>query len=275
MAEKLKSNKQRQSYVKRDVESVNGMLQSGSLSILWSLMELQDHFDITGNVAEIGVFQGKLLILMCHWLNRGETAYGIDIYGMPPGQNQADKNTFLANLKFFGFADCDCKLIVKDSLSLSVQAIRDLVGGQTIRLFSVDGDHAKEAVLHDLSLASASLCDGGVIIVDDLFNAWYPTVTEAVYEYFRTSAAEAMEPVAFIAANGPVETGAAKLLIARRSYANKYKAGLKLLNQDDLKHCDSFAGHKEVPAFWFAAEPTKRTLDGYLVKILDDIIKNS
>ena len=274
MAEKLKSIEQRQNYVKKGVEAINGMLQSGSLSILWSLMELQDHFDVKGNIAEIGVFQGKLLLLLCHWLNRGETAYGIDVYGTPPGRNQADIDSFLENLKYFGFADSDCKLIVKDSFYLSAQDICDLAGGQTIRLFSVDGDHSKEGVLHDLTIATASLCDGGVIIADDLFNAWYPTVTEAVYEYFRTEAAEEMEPIAFIAANGPVETGAAKLLIARQGYATKYKAGLKILNQDDLKHCDPFAGHKEVPTFWFASEPKKRTLDDYLVKILDDIFED-
>ena len=274
MVEKLKTIDQRQNYIKTGVESVNGMLQSGSLSILWSLMELQDHFDITGNVAEIGVFHGKLLLLLCHWLNRGEIAYGIDIYGSPPGINQKDINTLLANLKHFGFADSDYKLIIKDSLSLSAKDIHDLVGGRTIRLFSVDGDHCKDAVLHDLRLASTTLCDGGVIIADDIFNAWYPTVTEAVYEFFRTRAAAEMAPVAFIAANGPVETGAAKLLIAHQGFAAKYKAGLKILNQDDVKHCDSFAGHKDVPAFCFADEPRKRTLDSYLANILDDIIKN-
>ena len=42
-------------YAMGGVESVAGMLQSGSISVIWSLAELQDFFGVTGDVAEIGV----------------------------------------------------------------------------------------------------------------------------------------------------------------------------------------------------------------------------
>ena len=256
-------------YAMAAVESVAGMLQSGSISVLWSLAELQDAFAVTGDVAEIGVHHGRLFIMLCLALNPGERAHAVDIFGDPPGSNQADRDQFLANLARFHIAPEHFDLAVQDSRTLIQGQWPERAAGY-IRLVSVDGDHRRDAVLRDLALAASSLNEGGVIIADDLFNPWYPTVTEAVYEFFWRQPGD-MEPLAFIAANGPVETGAAKLLMARSAFAARYKAGLKLLNQDDLKHCDAFAGFADVPHFYFAAQPSKRTLDGAMRAILRDI----
>ena len=64
-------------YAMRDVESVAGMLQSGSISVIWSLAELQDFFGVTGDVAEIGVHHGRLFIMLCLAMNAGERAFGL------------------------------------------------------------------------------------------------------------------------------------------------------------------------------------------------------
>ncbi len=129
--------------------------------------------------------------------------------------------------------------------------------------------------MSDLALAGSVLAPHGVIIADDLFNPWYPTVTEAVYEFFLNDAyaaqREDLVPIAFSTANGPVETGAGKLMIARAPVATAYKAGVRLLNQDDLKHNDPFAGHDDVPTFCFGDQPSKRPLDEIMAAILDDI----
>ena len=66
-------------YAMAAVESVAGMLQSGSISVLWSLAELQDAFAVTGDVAEIGVHHGRLFIMLCLALNPGERAHAVDI----------------------------------------------------------------------------------------------------------------------------------------------------------------------------------------------------
>jgi len=255
-------------YAMAGVESVAGMLQSGSISVIWSLAELQDFFGVNGDVAEIGVHHGRLFVMLCLAMRRGERAFAVDMFGDPPGANQDDHDQFLANLARHQ--------IQPEHFDLAVQDSRTLIQGHwpgsagNVRLVSVDGDHRRDAVLRDLALAAASLNEGGVIIADDLFNPWYPTVTEAIYEYFWDRPGD-MEPVAFIAANGPVETGAAKLLIGRTDFASRYKAGFKLLNQDDLKHCDAFAGYADVPHFYFADQPSKRPLDAAMAAILADI----
>lgn len=111
---------------------------------------------------------------------------------------------------------------------------------------------------------------GGIVLADDLFNPWYPTVTEAIYDFLKGDPGD-LEPIAFAAANGPTETGAAKLFLARRGYAAKYKKGLKLLNQPDLKHCDPFAGFDDVPTFDFPNVPQKHPLEGEMAMILAEI----
>jgi predicted O-methyltransferase YrrM len=256
-------------YATRDIASVSGMLQSGAVSILLSLIELQEAFGVEGNVAEIGVFQGKTFILLALALREGERAAAIEIFGKSPGADRETRAVFEANLARFGCAHAS-DIIVADSQSLKPADLAARLGRDSVRLFSVDGDHSKAAVLHDLALARATLAPGGVIIADDLFNPWYPTVTEALYAFFADAPGD-LEPIALIAANGPVETGAGKLLIARHGYASRYKAGLKLLNQPDLKHCDPFAGFSDVPCFYFAGTPMRHPLDATMRAILKDI----
>jgi hypothetical protein len=43
---------------------VDGYLQSGSASIISLIFDIQYELNISGNIAEIGVFNGKLLILI-------------------------------------------------------------------------------------------------------------------------------------------------------------------------------------------------------------------
>jgi len=256
-------------YALQDVDSVQGMFQSGAVSVLWSAMELQDEYGISGDVAEIGVHHGKLLIMLCLGLNLGERAIAVEIFGNPPGSNSAGKEQFLANMARFGIGTENFELFMADSTLITSADWQSMTGGN-VRLFSVDGDHSKEAVLSDLALAEKAINAEGLIIADDLFNPWYPTVTEAIYDYFKGDPKD-LQPVAFIAANGPVETGASKLLIARAPMAGRYKSGLKLLNQDNLKHCDPFAGFKDVPSFYFEGLPSKRPLDDAMRDILNDI----
>jgi hypothetical protein len=258
-------------FINGPLNEIVGALQSGSTAITWSLIELQDAFNITGDIAEIGVHQGKLFSLLCHALNLDERAHAIDIWGNPPGINVDDLEAFHANNSKIGLDAATVNILIADSQALTPAELAAQIGND-IRLFSVDGDHTRDAVRQDLALAAHCLGPAGVILADDLFNPWYPTVTEAIYDFLKGDPGD-IEPIAFAAANGPVVTGAAKLFLARRAYADNYKRGLKLLNQDDLKHCDPFAGFADVPTFDFPGQPRKRALAGHMRDILDDIVE--
>jgi predicted O-methyltransferase YrrM len=268
MTDQRNKNAALAAYAETGVGTVGGLLQSGSIAILWSLIELQDAFGMAGDVAEIGVFQGKTFLMLAHALNAGERAFAVECFGQPPGSDAETLAAFQANMARFGFAG-RCETIVADTGTLDADAFRARLG-TNIRLFSVDGAHDHAAVMHDLALAESVLAPGGLIAADDLFNPWWPGTTEAIYDFVRAGTHD-LVPVALVAANGPVETGAGKLILARAAHASRYKAGLKLLNQPDLKHCDPFAGHRDVPCFYFSAMPQRWPLDDRLRKILMEI----
>ena len=55
------------------------------------------------------------------------------------------------------------------------------------RLFSIDGSHTVSATLHDLNNAIATLSEGGVIIIDDYQNVWFPGVQHAIDVFLNTN----------------------------------------------------------------------------------------
>jgi hypothetical protein len=200
-------------YAETGVASVDGLLQSGSIAVLWSLIELQDAFGVTGDVAEIGVYQGKTFLLLAHALNAGERAFAVECFGTPPGSDTETLGFFQTNLERFGYTKA-CETLVVDTGAVDIATFRAKLG-INVRLFSVDGAHGRDAVLHDLALAESVLAPAGVIAADDLFNPWWPGTTEAIYDFVRARTHD-LVPIAQVAANGSIETGAGKLMLARR-----------------------------------------------------------
>ena len=57
--------------------------------------------------------------------------------------------------------------------------------GGSVRLISLDGDHRRASIGHDLRLSKEVLSDFGVVIVDDILSAWAPSVTEGIIDFLR------------------------------------------------------------------------------------------
>ena len=70
-----------------------------------------------------------------------------------------------------------------NSLDLTGADLRRLAGGP-LRLFSVDGGHTAEITAHDLATADDALAEGGVIVLDDVFNERWPGVSDGVRRHF-------------------------------------------------------------------------------------------
>lgn len=280
MGEKLFSQAQFLDYLENGSRGVPGYLQSGSAALIWSLMEIQDEAGIKGDVAEIGVFHGKLFILLAHALRAGERAFGFDVFDSEPAvlgiETAEERERFRrahleANLARFRLADDVARVTTLNSQVCSPDELVALVGGPTVRLFSVDGDHSRGGTRHDLSLAAAALSDDGVILVDDLFNALCPGATEGIQDYFQGDN-RVLEPIAIAAANGPLITGAAKLFVANVARARFYKAYLRLLHRDDFKLATPFLGFDDVLVFDFADKPTKHPLDDAVRRAVNEFL---
>ena len=256
-------------YLTELAKDVDGYLQSGSASVIWSLFEVQEELGIAGNIAEIGVYHGRLFVFLCHAAADGETAFAIDVFDSQPHiqgiETDEDRQRFSdtnlkRNLAAAGIGDDKARIVTANSQDMTRPDMQALTGGANVRLFSVDGDHSRTGVRHDLGLAEAALCDGGVILADDLFNTLCPSLTEGIIDYFGADTPD-LEPVAIIASNGPLITGGAKLLLARAQFANVYKAYLRLLNRENFRHAVPFLGFENVLVFDFQGAPVRHPLD--------------
>jgi len=72
------------------------------------------------------------------------------------------------------FSDSSLNLLSSDIISKTGK----------VRILSIDGGHTPEVVLNDFELGESLLVKGGVIILDDYFNAAWPGVSEGTNEYF-------------------------------------------------------------------------------------------
>ena len=148
-------------YLTELAKDVDGYLQSGSASIIWSLFEVQEELGITGNIAEIGVYHGRLFVFLCHAAQDCETAFAIDVFDQAPHiqgiETEEDRARFSdtnlkRNLAAAGIADDKTRIVTANSQDITPPEMRALTGGATVRLFSVDGDHSRAGVRHDLGL---------------------------------------------------------------------------------------------------------------------------
>lgn len=283
MPQKLFSQEKLIHYLETGSRDVQGYLQNGAASLIWSLFDVQDELNITGNIAEIGVYHGKLFVMLCHGLNQGERAFAIDLFDSEPEilgiKTEEDRQRFSADnliqhLRDNEIGDDIAQLIAANSQKLTSADLLAKFGGANIRLFSIDGDHSFEGVHHELSLAASTLAPEGVVMIDDLFNTLCPSQTEAIIDFFRDDSHD-LEPVAIVASNGPITTGAAKLIAARREYAMVYKAYLRLLNRENYKLADNFIGRENVLIFDFQDIPVKHQVDNVVRKAVANFLAES
>ena len=160
-------------------KKVNGWLSSHSLSFLYYLNQIQIERKIQGNIAEIGVFQGRFFIALCLMMRHGEKAAAIDVFEDQhlnvDQSGVGDFGVFVSNLQMV-LGDITAISIVKsDSMRVTSDELLKRIGGR-IRLFSVDGCHTAEHTESDLRLAAQAIVPGGIVILDDFENTAWPGV---------------------------------------------------------------------------------------------------
>jgi len=200
-----------QAYVQRGHKAVGGWLDPSAIDIIATVSRQQTKVGVNGGIAEIGIHHGRLFILL-HLLGRaGERSAAYDLFEMQDenvdGSGLGDKSIFLDNLRRYG---CDVeRIVVKSRNSLDMTAAEVRADAGPVRLFSVDGGHTADITASDLALAEASLCPGGIIILDDYFNEAWPGVSEGAARYLGAGTST-LVPVA-IGGNKFIFTNSAEL----------------------------------------------------------------
>jgi predicted O-methyltransferase YrrM len=168
-------------YIAEGYESVRGMSSRFAATICGHIIRRQTELGIKGHFAEIGTFEGRFFIAMALGLADGEHALGIDTFNWP---NDGLLDLFHSHCARLGLARNRYTAIKGDVRDLSAEHIREALGGP-VRLWHLDGDHARDQLIADLDLALATLHPKGIICLDDMLHPGYPLLMVAVHEWLE------------------------------------------------------------------------------------------
>ncbi len=176
-------------YWRIGFEAVEGWVDLRLLPFLKCIAAAQVERNVAGNMAEIGVHHGRLLIALAHLARLGETCVAIDLFDSQElnidGSGTGSVDRVRQNLASYGPPDAPVVFIKGDTLALTVADRVEIVRLHgPFRMFSVDGGHTAEHVVNDLLFAQDSLSGGGVVLADDYYHRHWPGVTEGVCQFF-------------------------------------------------------------------------------------------
>ncbi len=203
-------------YLQDGYLSVVGMSSRFAAAIAARLMSIQSDLGISGQVAEIGTFEGRFFIALAHMLRGDEKAVGIDLFDWP---NPEVIDRFHANCARHGVPASRRVTLKADSREMKPQDLIAAADGKRVRLFHIDGEHSRAALTRDLALATAVLADGGLIVLDDMLHPGYPTLMVAVYEYLETHP----DMVVLAVIDRESITAATKFVLCQKSWFKRYE----------------------------------------------------
>lgn len=176
-------------FFETKVEAIPGWLHAEAAMLTAQLCAAQHAAGLRGNFLEIGVYKGKYLSILCRAAGSEEKVVGFDLFiGAEDTASVAE--SVRANMAAACGAPARVEIVVADSLALTEPELRARATSDSFRFISIDGGHTKEVVYHDLELAAAVLCEGGIIALDDAFNHTTPGVIEGITEFiFRNKPA--------------------------------------------------------------------------------------
>lgn len=188
---------------------IQGWIEPQVLPILQHINYMQN--DISGNIVEIGVHYGKGFIVLASLLKADEVAIAVDIFD-DQAQNISHSGwgslgVFATNVSAL-IPQAKICIIKENSKNVSTDVLfYNRVG---VRLFSIDGGHSYEEVLHDLITANEVVHRDGVFIVDDFQHIGWDGVFEATRDFLEQ---EYVTPIAM---------GGNKLFLARNVAIDRY-----------------------------------------------------
>lgn len=179
-------------YLQNGHKEVVGWFYPGAMLLMFHLDAFQKSKNISGDFCEIGVWQGKSLIMLSLMMRETERTFGFDLF---PESLEAEEDKVRSNLEKHVQDISRISVIKMDSRELTVEHLREL-SPSGFRMFSVDGSHTEEIVYNDLMLACESLSPGGILLIDDYFNKNFPGVSVGTNRLFFTSSPVNVAPFA-------------------------------------------------------------------------------
>lgn len=216
-----------EAYLAEGYDRVVGMSSRFAAAVCARLLRLQTEQGVAGPIAEIGAFEGRFFIALAHALDPGEIALGIDIFEWP---NPQVKDRFEANCLKHGIAPERRVTIKADAGAMTPAELIGHARGEKLRFIHIDGEHSRVALAKDLTLATACLSEGGLIVLDDMLHPGYPTLMVAVQEYL--SANSGIVPLCII--DRETIVGATKFVLCQRDWFERYQAAMLTVFKEQI-----------------------------------------
>lgn len=172
-------------FIFKDLQTVEGYIDPPDALVFLALLQAQNAHQLSGGIAEIGVFYGRSYFLFRKVCGSSEKILAIDLFDI---DQEADETVtqysrFIENGERLHLPVDQDLLIRGDSTQLRPEDITGKIG-QT-RFFSIDGGHMLHHVVSDSALALDTLAPHGIIAFDDTFNPAWPEVTVGVTDFLR------------------------------------------------------------------------------------------
>ena len=196
-----------------------GMSSRFAAAICGRLIRHQTALGITGDLAEIGTFEGRFFVAMAMVLAKGEHALGIDVFTWP---SAAVYDHLVANCAAAGLDPQSYTAWKVDTGKITAAQLHAKLPAGNARFIHVDGEHSPDCLARDLELALAVLHPDGVIVLDDMLHPGYPTLITTVIAFLERHP----EMRVMCIVDRETITAAAKFMICRAPCVEKYQHAL-------------------------------------------------
>jgi hypothetical protein len=174
------------------------------------LGEIQDELGASGDLCEVGVWQGKSLALLNLMRSESERVYGFDLFD--DNRQQITEG----NLKLVCGERAAVVLVRANSQQCTEIQLRQVMKAP-LRFLHIDAGHEFEEALSDLNLFSRFLGDAGIIAVDDYNDRDFPGVCAATHAFLDAGRSSQFAPFA---------AGHNKLYLCRPAFVERYVRAL-------------------------------------------------
>lgn len=173
-------------YLTAGYSQVDGWLVPTTAYIMAILAEEQTRLGIRGDLAEIGVHHGKSLLVLANSIASGEKIFAIDVFEDQhkniDQSGRGDREILIKNVNAHA-RGAPLEIVQESSLDLpAIGWPRE--HAESIRFFSIDGSHTREATLNDLKIAEQTTKDGAIVAVDDVLSSHWLGVISGLFDYF-------------------------------------------------------------------------------------------
>ena len=176
----------RHEYIVTGRDTVPGWFLRTDAELFDAIDVAQRQAGITGDLLEIGCYQGASAVLLGFMRNPGERFIVCDIFDgdtLSP-ENETERERFYTDLSrqsfktnYLRFHDELPEIVAGPSAALFDEGLE-----RSFRFIHVDGSHAYDVVRSDLLLCKRLLTPGGVVVFDDIVTMHAPGVPAAVWE---------------------------------------------------------------------------------------------